>query len=50
MTEAEVSLKLAEIDVAAAAQRKIIADAGAEIAKLDLERATLYAEFRKSQA
>lgn len=47
MTEAEVSLKFADIDVATAAQRKVIADAGAEIAKLDLERATVYAEFRK---
>lgn len=50
MTEVEIRTKDSELEVATAAQRKIIADAGAEIARIDLERATLYAEFRKSQA
>lgn len=47
MTEAELSQALADIGVETAKQRKIIADAGAAIAALDLKQAELFAEFRK---
>ena len=47
MTEADISVQLAEREVAIAKQRKIIADAGAVIAALEVERAELFARFRR---
>lgn len=47
MTEAEMNLEMVGIGVETAKQRKIIADAGAAIAALELKQAEMYAEFRK---
>lgn len=47
MTEAEMNVVMVDIGVETAKQRKIIADAGAAIAALELKSAEMFAEFRK---